>query len=89
VDKSPRSGVVDAHLDAEEVRAGVTVSMRKMSAGKGYQYLLRSVVAGDGNRSLSTPDHMRIAPMEETGNQSSRFSSSQGPTRSGVGGCGS
>jgi conjugative relaxase-like TrwC/TraI family protein len=33
----------------------VTVSMRKMSAGKGYQYLLRSVVAGDGNRSLSTP----------------------------------
>jgi len=46
---------VDAHLDAEEVRAGVTVSMRKMSAGKGYQYLLRSVVAGDGNRSLSTP----------------------------------
>ncbi|RNM11827.1 conjugal transfer protein [Nocardioides pocheonensis] len=33
----------------------MTVSMRKMSAGKGYQYLLRSVVAGDGNRSLSTP----------------------------------
>jgi conjugative relaxase-like TrwC/TraI family protein len=33
----------------------VTVSMRKMSAGKGYQYLLRSVVASDGDRSLSTP----------------------------------
>jgi conjugative relaxase-like TrwC/TraI family protein len=33
----------------------VTVSMRRMSAGSGYQYLLRSVVAGDGNRSLSTP----------------------------------
>ncbi len=29
--------------------------MRVMSAGRGYQYLLRSVVAGDGNRSLSTP----------------------------------
>ena len=33
----------------------MTVSMRVMSAGKGYQYLLKSVVAGDGNRSLSTP----------------------------------
>jgi conjugative relaxase-like TrwC/TraI family protein len=29
--------------------------MRVMSAGDGYEYLLRSVVAGDGNRSLSTP----------------------------------
>ena len=28
----------------------MTVSMRVMSAGNGYQYLLRSVVAGDGNR---------------------------------------
>ncbi|GAB4005264.1 MobF family relaxase [Nocardioides ultimimeridianus] len=26
-----------------------------MSAGRGYQYLLRSVAAGDGNRPLSTP----------------------------------
>ncbi|WP_205548064.1 relaxase domain-containing protein, partial [Leucobacter sp. wl10] len=26
-----------------------------MSAGDGYKYLLRSVVAGDGDRSLSTP----------------------------------
>ncbi|MGV1005701.1 MAG: MobF family relaxase [Candidatus Nanopelagicales bacterium] len=29
--------------------------MRVMSAGDGYEYLLRSVVAGDGDRSLSTP----------------------------------
>nr|WP_220481609.1 MobF family relaxase [Nocardioides ginsengisegetis] len=29
--------------------------MRKMSAGSGYRYLLRSVVAGDGNRGLATP----------------------------------
>lgn len=33
----------------------VTVSMRVMNAGDGYKYLLRSVAAGDGNRSLSTP----------------------------------
>ena len=35
--------------------AAVTVSMRRMSAGSGYQYLLRSVAAGDGKRALSTP----------------------------------
>jgi len=29
--------------------------MRVMNAGDGYKYLLRSVAAGDGNRSLSTP----------------------------------
>ncbi|QCX29204.1 conjugal transfer protein [Nocardioides jishulii] len=29
--------------------------MRRMSAGTGYRYLLRSVAAGDGNRALSTP----------------------------------
>lgn len=29
--------------------------MRVMSAGDGYEYLLLSVVAGDGNRSLSMP----------------------------------
>ena len=29
--------------------------MRVMSAGDGYRYLLRTVVAGDGDRSLSTP----------------------------------
>jgi len=33
----------------------VTVSMRRMTAGTGYKYLLRSVAAGDGNRVLSTP----------------------------------
>lgn len=33
----------------------MTISMRVMSAGDGYRYLLRSVVAGDGDRSLSTP----------------------------------
>ncbi len=33
----------------------MTVSLRVMSAKKGYEYLLRSVVTGDGNRSLSTP----------------------------------
>lgn len=29
--------------------------MRRMSAGSGYHYLLRSVAAGDGNRVLTTP----------------------------------
>lgn len=33
----------------------MTVSMRVMSAGNGYKYLLRSVAASDGDRSLSTP----------------------------------
>jgi conjugative relaxase-like TrwC/TraI family protein len=33
----------------------VTVSMRVMSAGDGYKYLLRTVAASDGDRSLSTP----------------------------------
>lgn len=33
----------------------MTVSMRVMSAGDGYKYLLRTVAAGDGLRSLSTP----------------------------------
>jgi conjugative relaxase-like TrwC/TraI family protein len=33
----------------------VTVSMRVMTPGDGYNYLLRSVAAGDGNRALSTP----------------------------------
>lgn len=33
----------------------MTVSMRVMSAGDGYKYLLRTVAAGDGGRSLSTP----------------------------------
>jgi len=29
--------------------------MRVMSAGDGYRYLLQSVAAGDGHRSLTTP----------------------------------
>lgn len=33
----------------------MVVSMRVMSAGAGYQYLLRAVAAGEGDRSLSTP----------------------------------
>lgn len=33
----------------------MTVSMRVMSAGDGYKYLLRTVAAGDGDRSPSTP----------------------------------
>ncbi len=41
--------VTPAHL------TGVTVSMRVMSAGDGYRYLLQSVAAGDGNRPLTTP----------------------------------
>jgi conjugative relaxase-like TrwC/TraI family protein len=47
------------HLLHHEVPAayltGVTVSMRVMSAGDGYRYLLQSVAAGDGHRSLTTP----------------------------------
>lgn len=33
----------------------VTVTINKMSASKGCEYLLRTVAAGDGDRSLSTP----------------------------------
>ena len=29
--------------------------MRVMSAGDGFRYLLKAVVAGDGNRDLTTP----------------------------------
>ncbi len=29
--------------------------MRVMSAGDGYRYLLKSVVAGDGNRNMTEP----------------------------------
>lgn len=49
-------GRLPAHLCDEQVRGGLgTVSMRVMSAGDGYTYLLRTVAAGDGDRSLSTP----------------------------------
>jgi conjugative relaxase-like TrwC/TraI family protein len=33
----------------------MTVSIRRISAGTGYRYLLRSVAAGDGNRAMSSP----------------------------------
>ncbi len=33
----------------------VTVSMRVMSAGEGYRYLLRTVAVGDGRRDFATP----------------------------------
>ena len=33
----------------------MTVSLRVMTAGGGVAYLLRSVVTGDGDRSLATP----------------------------------
>ncbi|WP_344309945.1 hypothetical protein [Brevibacterium samyangense] len=33
----------------------MTVSIRVVSAGDGYKYLLRSVAAADADRSLSTP----------------------------------
>lgn len=33
----------------------MVVSLRKMSAGHGYKYLLKTVVVGDGERDLSTP----------------------------------
>lgn len=39
----------------EDRWARMTVSMRLMSAGDGYKYLLRTVAAGDGDRDLSTP----------------------------------
>lgn len=48
-----RSG--DAYLLPDEGGVTVTVSMRVMSAGDGYKYLLKPVAAGDGDRSLSTP----------------------------------
>src|SRR5690606_11982024 len=47
-------GAAVAHLRVEEA-VTVTVSMRVMSAGDGYKYLLRTVAAADGDRSLSTP----------------------------------
>jgi conjugative relaxase-like TrwC/TraI family protein len=44
-----------AHLLSNMGGVPVTVSMRVMSAGEGYKYLLRSVAAGDGQRPPSTP----------------------------------
>ena len=31
------------------------MTIRVMSAGRGYEYLLKSVAAGDGDRDLGTP----------------------------------
>ena len=42
-----RNGAGRTHL------ADVTVSIRVMSAGTGYRYLLKSVAAGDGTRQLT------------------------------------
>lgn len=33
----------------------MTVSIKRISAGDGYRYLMQSVAVGDGNRSVSTP----------------------------------
>src|SRR5690625_6297444 len=51
-----------AHL-TPEIGPSVTVSggavvvmtIRVMSSGKGYEYLLKSVVVGDGDREMSSP----------------------------------
>lgn len=42
-------------LGSRQYLLDVTVSMRVMSAGEGFRYLLRTVAAGDGDRSLSMP----------------------------------
>lgn len=33
----------------------MVMTIRVMSAGRGYEYLLKTVAAGDGNRNLGTP----------------------------------
>jgi hypothetical protein len=50
-----------AHLPCEGARSSaagagrvVVVSMRVMSAGRGNEYLLKSIAAGDGGRDLGT-----------------------------------
>jgi len=45
----------DRRTWAVEVMPKMTVSMRLMTAGKGYQYLHKSVAAADGARDLATP----------------------------------
>lgn len=57
----PRSGAL-AHARATEVLGSarahlscMTMSMRVMSAGNGYRYLLNSVVVGDGQRDFTEP----------------------------------
>src|SRR5687768_90404 len=54
-----RSAPADAgtatHLSGGGEAVRVSLSMRVMSAGDGYKYLLRTVAAADGVRPLSTP----------------------------------
>lgn len=33
----------------------MVMTIRVMSSGRGYEYLLKSVAAGDGDRSMGTP----------------------------------
>jgi hypothetical protein len=42
-------------ISRDDGGSAVAVSMRVMSAGDGYKYLLCRVIVGDGNRSLSMP----------------------------------
>jgi conjugative relaxase-like TrwC/TraI family protein len=51
----PNGSHVLHHKEPAAHLPGVTVSMRVMSAGDGYRYLLASVAAGDGRRSLTQP----------------------------------
>lgn len=51
----PRLLQIEVHLLLGGEVMAMTVSMRVMSAGDGFRYLLRTVAAGDGDRSLSTP----------------------------------
>ena len=59
----------------------MTVSMRKMSPGDGYKYLLRTVAAGDGDRSLSTPLTRYYAEARHTARTLARL----GPWSAGAG----
>lgn len=46
----------------------MTVSMRVMSAGDGYKYLLKTIAAADGNRPLSNaPDPLLRGSRHPTG----------------------
>src|SRR4051812_17585922 len=47
-------GIKNLRGPSPRAHGGGTVSMRVMTAGNGYKYLLRTVAAGDGERSLST-----------------------------------
>jgi len=54
----------------------MTVSMRLMSAGDGYRYLLKTVAAGDGERDLSTPwESKRTYALREAGTSDGTTSS--------------